>query len=1023
MNFAGDSEAGDQATPWRPIAWPLALLAGLAVAIAAYIFASARVAAVYFFAILGLLLAFVGWLMARRRLEADLRRAYLEADDLYQNAPCGYHSLDADGRFVRINDTELRMLGYRREEIIGKRRIQELMSPGSLADFARNYPRLKELGQISAVEVEFIRKDGSFLPALVNATAIRDRQGRFLRSRSTIFDLTELKQAQVALNESEMIYRSVVAAMAEGVVIQAADGRVIAFNAAAERIAGHRARDMAAHTAEDPMRVAVHEDGTPFPGDEHPSMVTLRTGRAQSKVIMGIRRPDGELRWLSVNSQPVRRSEDIPPHAVVTTFHDITERKLAQDAQQRLLQEKNAILDSALVGIVFVKNREIVTCNRRFEEVFGYVPGEMVGKSTRVLYATDDDFEEIGRRAYASSDDAQPFSREVRLRRRDGSEFWGAMTGRALDPALPHEGSIWIYADISVRRAAEVALRESQAKFSAMFNLTPDPLSLTRLRDGILLEVSRSWADFFGYEPAEVLGHSTLPGGLSIWLHADNRRRWLAALERSGEVRGFETQLRRKDGSVVSVLVSAKLIDFNGERCALVDVHDISEQKQHEAELKEIAHHDPLTKLPNRLLLADRLHQAIGQSRRLGTRVAICYLDLDGFKAINDSLGHAMGDRLLIEVSDRLGATVRGGDTVARLGGDEFVLLLAGLGDDEECRNALERLLAIVSAPYGIAGDRELVISASIGVTVFPDDADDPDTLIRHADHAMYAAKQAGKNRFQFFDTPLERAIEARQAARQRIEAALTAGQFRLYYQPKVDCRRGCVVGAEALIRWQHPTLGLLAPSEFLPVIEDDPLAIAVGDWVIGETLRQMAAWRHQGMEIRISVNAFARQLLQPGFAEGLRLHLARQPEVDPRQVQIEIVESTAVDKLDAVRSVIEACAAFGIEFALDDFGTGYSSLVYLRHLPAHELKIDQSFVRNMLQDDNDLTIVEAVIGLGRAFHLSVIAEGVETEDHVNRLIELGCDVMQGYALARPMPADELMRWVGNYQSRRQPGK
>jgi diguanylate cyclase (GGDEF)-like protein len=448
----------------------------------------------------------------------------------------------------------------------------------------------------------------------------------------------------------------------------------------------------------------------------------------------------------------------------------------------------------------------------------------------------------------------------------------------------------------------------------------------------------------------------------------------------------------------------------------IVNFHDITEQKLHAERMERIAQHDPLTGLPNRLLLGDRLRLAIAQSRRENTRIAVCYLDLDGFKQVNDRHGHQAGDQVLVEVATRLTTTVRAGDTVARLGGDEFVILLSGLADDEECRQALNRLLAACAAPYEVAGSEQSGISASIGVTVFPSDSVDPDTLIRHADHAMYVAKQAGKSRYQMFDTRLEQRIEARQATLRNLAEALKAGQFRLEFQPKVDCRRGLVVGAEALIRWQHPTLGRLSPAEFVPLIENSDLAFNVGDWVIRQTLAQIARWRRDGLDVAVSVNAFIRQLVHPEFVGTLAAALAEQPDLGPGCLQIEIVETAALNELDALRSVIEACRELGVSFSLDDFGTGYSTLAHLRHLPATEIKIDQSFVGHMLARAEDLAIVEAVIGLGRAFGRSIVAEGAETPAHIGRLLELGCDVMQGYALARPMAADDFLRWATGFR-------
>ncbi|MBI4998994.1 MAG: EAL domain-containing protein [Rhodocyclales bacterium] len=579
---------------------------------------------------------------------------------------------------------------------------------------------------------------------------------------------------------------------------------------------------------------------------------------------------------------------------------------------------------------------------------------------------------------------------------------------------LAHAANI---ASIAIsRHRDEETLRLSEAKFAAMFRLTPEPMALTRLSDGVILDVSGSYAQFLGYQPHEIIGRSTRPEDLGIWLEAEHRREWVKRIGSEGEVIGFETPLRCKDGSIGVAQISGKVIDIGGEQCVIVNFHDITEQKQHAEHMEKIAQHDSLTGLPNRLLLGDRLRQAIARSQREGSRVAICYLDLDGFKEVNDQFGHQAGDQVLIEVAARLTATVRGGDTVARLGGDEFVILLSGLAGDEECRLALDRLLLTCAAPYAVGGSEQAGISASIGVTVYPSDRVDPDTLIRHADHAMYVAKQAGKNRFQMFDTRLEQRIEARHATLRQLAEALKAGQFRLHFQPKVDCRRGVVVGAEALIRWQHPTMGLLSPAEFVPLLEDTDLAIDVGDWVIRETLDRIAGLQHGGVDFVISVNAFIRQLLHPDFVAKLAAELARFPDVRPNQVQIEIVETAALKELDALRLVMEDCRTLGVGFALDDFGTGYSTLAHLRHLPASEIKIDQSFVGHMLVRPEDLAIVEAVLGLGRAFGRSVVAEGAETPAHIAGLLALGCDVMQGYALARPMAPDDFLRWLRDFR-------
>jgi diguanylate cyclase (GGDEF)-like protein/PAS domain S-box-containing protein len=566
--------------------------------------------------------------------------------------------------------------------------------------------------------------------------------------------------------------------------------------------------------------------------------------------------------------------------------------------------------------------------------------------------------------------------------------------------------------EVGRRQSAEKALRASEAKFAALFAVMPDAVALIRLADGRVLEASRSFPAYFGFAADEMVGRSTLPGDLGLWVDMACRRKWRENIERQGEVLDLELPARRKDGSIVTLLLSGKRIEIGGEPCTLVAVHDICERENLAARHESVAYHDPVTGLPNRLLLSDRLRQAIGQAQRSGSRIAICSLAVDGFADVEDRFGHEAAEWLLTEAANRLVASVRSGDTVARLGGAEFSILLCGLSRDDECQAALDRLLRAASATYALGEGLTAEVAVSIGVTIYPNDPVDPDTLLRHADHAMYAARQSGKSRYRLFDARIEQRIEARHGTLHRLADALESGQFCLFYQPQVDCRTGRCVGAEALIRWRHPTLGLLPPTEFLPLIEDTDLAPRVGEWVIREALSQIAEWRREGVDLTVSVNAFARQLLHPDFTDGLADALEPYAEAGRDRLQIEIVETAALKDLDAVRKMIEDCRRLGVAFSLDDFGTGYSTLAHVRHLPVKEIKIDQSFVRQMLTRADDLAIVEVVIRLGRAFGRSLVAEGVETQAHIMRLLDLGCDVMQGYALARPMPASELSPWI-----------
>jgi diguanylate cyclase (GGDEF)-like protein len=403
------------------------------------------------------------------------------------------------------------------------------------------------------------------------------------------------------------------------------------------------------------------------------------------------------------------------------------------------------------------------------------------------------------------------------------------------------------------------------------------------------------------------------------------------------------------------------------------------------------------------------------QSQRRNQALAVVYLDLDGFKAVNDVHSHSVGDQLLVSLSQRMKEALRDGDTLARIGGDEFVAVLVDLEHPTDCVAVLERLLQAAADPVTVDG-HVLKVSASIGVTQFPQDAADADQLMRHADQAMYIAKLGGKNRFHHFDVAQDTAVKTQRQDLSTIQNALEKREFVLFYQPKVNMKTGLVTGAEALIRWQHPERGLLLPAAFLGVIESHPISIELGEWVIDTALAQMEIWVGMGLHFPISVNVGVRQLQQGDFVDRLTALLKAHPDVPPLSLELEVLETSAMEDISHVSNVMNACRALGVGFALDDFGTGYSSLTYLKHLPAELLKIDQSFVRDMLDDPDDLAIVEGVIGLAAAFRRNVIAEGVETAAHGELLLTLGCELAQGYGIARPMPAHSFPEWVANWR-------
>lgn len=484
---------------------------------------------------------------------------------------------------------------------------------------------------------------------------------------------------------------------------------------------------------------------------------------------------------------------------------------------------------------------------------------------------------------------------------------------------------------------------------------------------------------------------------------------------------GYEEPQTTPDGKEIWLRTSkVPLIDeTSGETIGILGIYDdITERKTIEEQLHKIAHYDILTNLPNRLLLSEKLHKAMIQSKLNDTMIAVVYLDLDGFKEVNDKYGHTIGDEMLIILSKRLEGLLRPEDTLSRLGGDEFVVIVEKIDNSDEVKPVLDKLLYAVSSPVTL-GTITLKVSASIGVTFYPQQGDemDADQLIRQSDQAMYQAKQSGKNRYHIFDPDHDRALRYYHETLERIRIALENREFILYYQPKVNMRTSAVIGVEALIRWKHPDRGLLPPGAFLPEIENHSLIAELGEWVIESAMQQIEFWHTQGISLPISVNIDNMQLQQEGFVEKIRQLLQKYPNVQHGDLEFEILETSALGDIAFVVNIIAQCRSLGIEFALDDFGTGYSSLTYLKRLPAKTLKIDQSFVFDLLDEPEDLAIIEGILELANTFGRKTIAEGVESIVHGTLLLAMGCDIAQGYAIAKPMDSTEIPKWLFQWHS------
>lgn len=438
---------------------------------------------------------------------------------------------------------------------------------------------------------------------------------------------------------------------------------------------------------------------------------------------------------------------------------------------------------------------------------------------------------------------------------------------------------------------------------------------------------------------------------------------------------------------------------------------DITQKKEQQNLLEHQAFHDTLTQLPNRALFTTRLQQTLANAEEFNEVIAICYIDLDSFKPINDQYGHSIGDQLLILLASRLQNTLNKNDTIARLGGDEFALLLKGRDAPKAYKKELGRILSAIEKPFMIK-PHNLKISASVGYTIFPDDNNPPEILMRHADHAMYHAKTHGGKHYHLFDPDLAQQSRDQQQVEKEIALAIKNHEFRLHYQPQINQDTGLVVGMEALIRWQHPAQGLLAPRDFLPFIEHTPLMIEIGQWALHNALSQIAEWNQENLNFYVAVNIDAYHLTEKSFAKKLSAAFKKHSTVSGNQLSLEITETAAINDVNNVTDIINACKKLGVTFAIDDFGSGYSSLIYLRRLPVDFIKIDRSFIHGMLKDSEDMAVVSGIITLCKEFRRHVIAEGVESADEADKLSELGCLHLQGFGIAKPMPADQVLPWV-----------
>lgn len=988
-------------------------------------------------------------------------RSVLELEAIFQHASIGI-AFTLNRTFTRCNRAMEVAFGFAQGELNGRPTETLFQSHDEYLQFAQSVSEGLRLGKTTGLIRAFRIRNGAVVTCKISATPIEGKPGE----EGTVWLFDDITQEQLQSQALMLSHATLQAVMnnAPVAILFTKDRRITRCNNKFREMFG-----FSSHTA-----IGVNGRDLYASDEDYAELGKLAAPLLSAGLPftheLQMMRQSGARFWAQMVAYVLDPLDATQGTVWMISDHSV-EKAQAED-MQRALFENQAILDNVTVGIVFLKSDVVQRCNPFVERLFGFEAGTMVGTPSRLWYPSDSDFATVAADLYPLLNTEHACTTERLFQRQNGEVFWGRMSGRLIHGANPLEdASIWAIEDTSEQHQAEDALRNAVGLTQTVFNSANVSIIATDIAGTITLmnATASRWLEYTSEEvvgihsPAivhdldEVIERATaltaelgqhIEPGFEVFvakarLYGTDEHEWtyirkdgsrfpvhlsISSLRNEcGEINGFLgigldiTDRRRADAAihhaneVLEQRVSERTAQIEHANQQLQD--EIELRTTAEQEMRHMAHFDALTGLPNRLLLSDRLQQGLIYAERHGRILAVAYLDLDGFKAVNDEHGHAVGDRLLIQLADRLTASLREVDTFARLGGDEFVAVLTDLEDINASVHVLERMLLNASQPIQV-DSLVLHVSASIGVSYFPQKSDaDAEQLLRQADQAMYHAKLLGKNRYAVFDAENDISVRGHNANLERIRQALLSNEFVLYYQPKVNMRTREFVGVEALIRWMHPQQGLLVPGQFLPLIENHKISVDVGEWVIRQALLQLAQWQESGNLVPISVNVGALQLQQPDFLERLQVILTEFPAYQAHSLQLEILETSALEEVDQVSLFIERCEELGVGFALDDFGTGYSSLTYLNRLPISTIKIDQSFVRDMLHDRDNRSILDGILWIMRQLNRSVIAEGVETLAHGRMLMDLGCELAQGYGIAHPMPTQMLSTWLLQWQA------
>jgi diguanylate cyclase (GGDEF)-like protein/PAS domain S-box-containing protein len=725
-----------------------------------------------------------------------------------------------------------------------------------------------------------------------------------------------------------------------------------------------------------------------------------------------LRPSDHEERWMHTLGK-VEFDDQGHRQRVRGVIQDITERKRAELLMQESEERFRSTFEQAAVGIAHISwEGRYLRWNRRYAEIAGYSLEEIGSLGFQQITAPEYLAESVRLLEEIQQGKIDSVTFEKQLIRKDGTPAWVRVTVSPQRDRTGHaQHMISVVEDINTLKSAEQARRLSEARYRTAFETSLDGICLSHLEDGRLIDANRAFLNIHGFKKEEILGRTALE--LNLWASPLERKKAVELLRRDSSFKNHEFQLRRKNGEIFWATASGSVLELDGVPSVLFVVHDISASKAAEEKIQTLSYYDPLTNLPNRRLLMERLDSSLAASRQSHRNKALLILDLDQFKNLNDTLGHRVGDLLLQEVARRLGHCVRESDVVARVGGNEFAVVLENLSKTAaeaaaQAQQMGERILQEIGRTYTLDA-LDAHCAAVIGIAIFGEQETDAEEILQQADIAMEQARGAGRNTMRYFSAELQEAVNARVRMEEDLRQLGVADQLVLYYQPQVKNNR--LIGAEALVRWQHPTKGLLSPGAFIPLAEETGQILPIGSWILKAACQQIAAWagHEQLSQITVAVNISARQLHEADFVKYV-LSVLESTGANPQRLKLELTESMLVKNVELVIPKMEELKSYGLRFSLDDFGTGYSSLSYLKHLPLDELKIDLSFVRDILVDASSHAIAQTIVTLSRAMGLSVIAEGVETSEQQKLLAELDCHSCQGYLIGRPVPAKEFER-------------